>query len=112
VPTDLFDSTAAYANYKCMGDGSAPDSCAFGDILRVGSKPAGTGKYGQLDLAGSMFEWTIDPCPNCEGPDAPYRYMWGGSFSYPASHLAAIGGGSFPASDNDAKVGFRCARAP
>lgn len=114
VPTDLLDSTAAYANYKCMGDGSAPDSCAFGDFLRVGSKPAGTGKYGHLDLAGSMFERTIDRCQggDCEGPDAPYGYIWGGSFSYPASHLAALAGGLFPDSKHDAGTGFRCARGP
>jgi cysteine-rich repeat protein len=115
VPTDKLDSTADYANYGCMGDGSAPNTCAFGDILRVGQKPAGTGKYGQLDLAGSMFEWTMDPCVGeCEGPDAPYRPVLGGSFAAAASTLSLSPDGVFVtgASTHGSGAGFRCARAP
>jgi formylglycine-generating enzyme required for sulfatase activity len=46
------------AVYDCLGDGTA--GCAFSDILRVGSKPLGEGRYGQRDIAGSMLEWVLD----------------------------------------------------
>ena len=46
------------AVYNCMGDGN-PD-CALGDILPVGSRPLGAGRWGHMDLAGSLFEWTVD----------------------------------------------------
>lgn len=112
VPTNMLDSTAAYANYDCLGDGSAPAVCAFTDILRVGSKPAGAGKFGQLDLAGSLFEWSTDECDNCSGPAAPYRYILGGSFSYPGDDLASTAPRGFGTATHDGGVGFRCARAP
>jgi formylglycine-generating enzyme required for sulfatase activity len=46
------------AVYDCLGDGTA--GCAASDILRVGSKPPGEGRYGQQDFAGSMLEWVLD----------------------------------------------------
>ncbi|NUP04918.1 MAG: SUMF1/EgtB/PvdO family nonheme iron enzyme [Polyangiaceae bacterium] len=46
------------AVYNCMGDGN--QSCSLADILPVGSRPLGAGRWGQRDLAGSMFEWTLD----------------------------------------------------
>ncbi len=74
APTNAQDSTAAYASYACLGDGSAPYDCTFGDLLKVGAKPLGAGKWGHLDLAGSMVEWVLDytdlslhptTCNNC-----------------------------------------------
>jgi formylglycine-generating enzyme len=53
-----------HAVYDCTGDGSAPDGCAAGDILSVGSKsPVGDGRWGQADLSGSLWEWTLDYYP-------------------------------------------------
>ncbi|MFH0901714.1 MAG: SUMF1/EgtB/PvdO family nonheme iron enzyme [Pseudomonadota bacterium] len=64
-----------FAVYDCLGDGSEAGSCAFSDILVVGSRsPKGDGRWGQSDLAGSLFEWTLDwyadpysmvQCSNC-----------------------------------------------
>ena len=51
--------TPARAVYNCSGDGK-PD-CALSDILPVGSRPDGAGRWGHADLAGSMFEWTLEP---------------------------------------------------
>jgi formylglycine-generating enzyme required for sulfatase activity len=48
----------SYAVYACMGNGIG--DCQWGDILPVGSKPQGAGRYGQLDLAGEMWEWVLD----------------------------------------------------
>lgn len=45
----------------------------------VGSYPAGVGRFGQLDLAGSVEEWTLDavgprpiPCNDCASVDQIY----------------------------------------
>ncbi|MGK3964112.1 formylglycine-generating enzyme family protein [Sorangium sp. So ce118] len=69
---DEIDST--YAVYNCIGDGSTADNCQFSDILPVGSRsPKGDGKWGQADLAGSVWEFVRDssdsdypvPCNDC-----------------------------------------------
>src|SRR5262249_26580704 len=53
-------------------------SLAPHDILPVGSKSKGNGRFGPSDLAGSMGEWTLDwfnefplTCSNCANLDAP-----------------------------------------
>jgi len=50
--------TPELAVFNCMGDGNG--QCAIQDILPVGSRPKGAGRWGHVDLAGSMFEWTLD----------------------------------------------------
>jgi len=50
--------TASLAVYDCLGNGDL--DCVFADILPVGSRPAGNGRFGQSDLAGSMWEWGLD----------------------------------------------------
>jgi formylglycine-generating enzyme required for sulfatase activity len=49
-----------HAVYDCADDGSLPQACASTDIPPVGSKPAGDGRFGHADLAGSMYEWNLD----------------------------------------------------
>jgi len=46
----------AHAVYNCAGDGDP--ACDLSDFLPVGSKPKGAGRWGHMDLAGSVFEWT------------------------------------------------------
>jgi formylglycine-generating enzyme len=48
------------AAYDCTGDGSVAQDCAISDILAVGSKPAGAGRWGHQDLAGNVWEWVLD----------------------------------------------------
>jgi sulfatase modifying factor 1 len=48
--------TFDHAVYNCAGDGDP--SCDLADLLPVGSKPKGRGRWGHMDLAGSVFEWT------------------------------------------------------
>ncbi len=113
---------SSYAVYECTGDGSAAGSCAVADMLPVGSRPSGAGKYGHMDLAGSMWEWVLDgysaypaSCDNCATIGSiPYRMVRGGAWSYAASDLAAAGRWG-AAWNNTARVnslGFRCARTP
>jgi sulfatase modifying factor 1 len=49
--------TPERAIFNCTGDGD--QSCSLADILEVGSRPSGAGRWGHMDLAGSMFEWTM-----------------------------------------------------
>ncbi|HEX7837548.1 MAG TPA: SUMF1/EgtB/PvdO family nonheme iron enzyme [Kofleriaceae bacterium] len=104
------------ASYACLGDGST--SCAGTDLLPVGHKPRGDGRWGQSDLAGNALEWVLDgswfylnPCIDCaELIHTDNRLLRGGGFDAPAdtmrmrTHLATT-----PASGG---FGFRCARAP
>jgi formylglycine-generating enzyme len=60
LPWGTSPPDATRAVYDCTGDGSAAGDCALSDILHVGSKPAGAGRWGHLDLAGSVWEWVLD----------------------------------------------------
>ena len=101
---------------------------------------SGAGLWGQLDLAGNVWEWTLDsglpyssPCSDCAGfgdtPDesiSPDREIRGGSFGFsmasPAlredsSILAGLpvfveGGPTYISATRSYNFGFRCARAP
>ena len=75
--TTINDSYAVYCGGSC-----SPQN--------VGSKsPKGDGKWGQSDLAGNVWEWTLDwyaspysmPCNNCADlTAASYRVVRGGGF--------------------------------
>ncbi len=106
------------ASYDCMGDGNT--TCALTDLIVVGSKPAGNGKWGHADLAGNVWELTLDwyassysiPCDNCADLAAAYyRVVRGGDFNGIASLLRSANRDGFVAPDgryND--LGARCAR--
>lgn len=129
-----------HVNYACTGDGSEAQKCAITDILRVGSKPAGDGRYEQADLAGSVFEWNLDfytnnyctPCKDCECviptctacfPSGSFRVLRGGSWASGEAELLTSNGAhnvtnsqsnrifGSPAHRYD-YVGVRCARNP
>jgi formylglycine-generating enzyme len=115
---------AAHAVYDCTGDGSTSGFCAFTDILKVGSKPAGDGRWGQADLAGSMWEWTLDGygsypnpspkiCTNCANlEDATLRVIRGGSWNGGASNLLSYGRDFSAPTGRSYGYGARCARTP
>ena len=118
-PTDALSSPAlTYATYGCMGDGSAYQTCGFADILAAGSKPAGVGRYGQHDLAGSMWEWGLDwfgiygaVCNNCANlTDSLFRVARGGDWGASAGDLVAAGRLDLTPASHNNYVGFRCAR--
>ncbi len=109
-----------YAVYDCTGDGSGAGSCAFSDILEVGSRsPQGDGKWAHSDLAGSMREWNLDwyatpygmPCSNCANlTPALYRTYRGGSFNFDSADLLASVRGYKPPANRYIYLGARCAR--
>lgn len=90
-------------------------------IAPVGTATLGAGLWGQLDLAGELWEWNldwyaayVDPCADCaDTTAASNRVVRGGGFSNPASEVSpAIRGFGAPPAVRDSNVGFRCARTP
>ncbi len=77
-PWGLESPSPEMAVYNCLGDGNK--ACGLVDILPVGSRPRGIGKWGHYDLAGSMFEWTLQP-GKLAGAD-PTEKARGGGFCY------------------------------
>jgi formylglycine-generating enzyme required for sulfatase activity len=124
----------AYAIYgSCCGPPTCyyPSSgnCKMGmpvNIAPVGTATRGAGLWGQLDMAGELYEWTLDslsryvsPCTDCAylpvaDPD-PYvgtRVQRGGTFGAAAQYfLPTYRDNSFPG-DYQVVDGFRCASSP
>ena len=107
--TTIDDSYAVYCDGSCVG------------TRNVGSKsPKGDGKWGQSDLAGNVWEWTLDwfgiyqtPCDNCADiadAAASYRVLRGGNFYYYASNLRSASRNYGSPRFDDSSLGARCAR--
>ena len=109
-----------YAIYSCYY-GYTPAACyGFKNFAPVGTASLGAGKWGQLDLAGEVWEWTLDsfggaypsPCTDCVAVSPTGdRVVRGGDIFSSALLLPSIRN-SFPLSDYSEEVGFRCARTP
>jgi sulfatase modifying factor 1 len=108
------------AVYDCGFNGSGgPSDCNTGDIAPVGSKPSGAARWGQVDLAGSMYEWVLDvydEYPAVESKDyanagdVPIRVLRGGSWGSLYVFLRAAGRSYLSPSFRGYDIGFRCAR--
>jgi formylglycine-generating enzyme len=96
-------------------------TCAgVANIAPVGTAPLAAGRWGQLDLAGNVFERNLDWYADYADPCADCAYLTA------ASYRVGVGGGFWsdtvsllpPTRDKSAptyranNVGFRCARAP
>lgn len=106
------------ANYN-----NSPGTTCVGLPARVGSvSPAGDGRWGQSDLAGNVWEWTLDvyvspyplPCSNCANlsPALGNRNHRGGSFFYDALPLRGARREEALPGIRTGDRGARCARAP
>lgn len=124
VPTsaDIDETRASYfvdVTRQCFGDMVA--GCTLADVIVVGSRPAGDGRWGQADLAGNLWEWLLDansgslptPCDDCADLTAGAgRLLHGGSYFTAAIDCRV------PARDANLpayrfnEYGFRCARSP
>jgi len=118
----LPEPNTALAVHGCLLSGTA--SCEFADIARVGSVPAGDGRFGQADLAGNIYEWVLDfyqppfpaLCEDCavttSNPSGRvFRAIRGGSWFHHAGRLsAALRYGDSGGGHGD-YTGIRCARS-
>jgi formylglycine-generating enzyme len=99
--------------------------CAATPKVVVGSYPTGAGRWGHLDLAGSMWEWVLDwyqsdwystggaTCVNCANlTTQSYRVIRGSSWSDPASDIRAAFRGYTYGTTHYQYRGVRCARDP
>ena len=89
--------------------------------IPVGAKSAGDGRWGQSDLAGNVWEWTLDwyrtyvtSCSDCAQVESgTSRVIRGGSFnSAPANLRAGYRGYDLPPAYRNNYIGVRCARTP
>lgn len=108
------------AVYGCLFD--ADSTCSDADFPVAGSVPSGVGRFGQLDLAGSVWEWTLDAyapyseldCANCAvlGDANTARVFRGGDFKFddPES-LRSTTRYAFLPTFPDPTRGLRCARS-
>ncbi len=108
---------ATRASYACLADGLP--ACTRDDLPRVGSAPAGSGRWGHADLSGSVWEWALDwyadpygtPCVDCANlTDAAFRVHRGGGFRNVEVAARSATRGFDPASYRASDVGVRCAR--
>ncbi len=109
------------AIFGCLFDGNP--TCAKADLPPVGSRIKGAGRWGHLDLAGSVWEWTFDAyalytdavCDNCAvvTPEAgDGRVFRGGDFQFDdVSSLRAAARLAFTAGFPAETRGFRCAQS-
>lgn len=112
------DEGYQYASYDCMGDGVA--GCSVSDLLPVGSKPLGDGRWGHSDLVGTLWAWNLDwngdystPCTDCARASAgTIRVIRGGAFYDPASLMRPSVRNANSPVNAFYYLGFRCARTP
>ena len=107
--TTVDDSYAVYCGGACRS------------LQNVGSRsPKGDGRWGQSDLAGNVWEWTLDwrgtpypmPCHDCaEVEDGSYRSFRGGSFDDIAATLRSADRHVYYP-EYRGFIGSRCARTP
>lgn len=113
--------TDELAVFGCEPAGDAGAARCEPPLAPVGSRPLGAGRWGQLDLAGSVSEWTLDAygvyparCEDCTLLDDPLglglRFFRGGSWTDDESALALGERPAAPAVLRASFLGFRCAR--
>lgn len=98
-------------------------------LLPVGSKPAGVGRFGQLDLNGNRFEWVLDadelmkdpnnvqlllPCQDCARDESAVAVIRGLRNMSFFQEMGNIGVGKLAYSERPTTfhvaIGLRCAR--
>jgi sulfatase modifying factor 1 len=109
--------TASHANYWAGADSP---------FVAVGSTPLGDGRWGHADVAGSMYEWTLDwyaadwftttqgGCADCANlTTTAHRVVRGCAWGAAAVYLRVANRMSLNGPDvRGRSVGIRCARDP
>jgi sulfatase modifying factor 1 len=109
-----------YAISGCNYPNGAGYCIGLTNIPPVGTATAGAGLWGQLDLAGEVWEFNldwyapyVDPCADCAYlKAASYQVMRGGAFVSSNSNLFPQVRQTSVPSSRDNSIGLRCSRAP
>jgi formylglycine-generating enzyme len=110
-----------YAIYDCDYPDASGTCTGAVNIAPVGTAQRGAGPWGQLDLAGNVFQWTLDwyaapyVDPSNDGAylaAASTRSLRGGNFIEGTSVLVPEFRYNFDPSERYHGHGVRCARAP
>lgn len=110
-----------YAIYGCYYPNGSGNCGAALPIAPVGTPTSGAGRWGQLDLAGNVWEWAldwdsayVDPCVDCAflAGGSAKRYRGGSAYDVPARLVPTYRNGDPPTTKRDPSLGFRCARTP
>jgi sulfatase modifying factor 1 len=108
-----------YASYDCYYPDGSGTCTGVANLAPVGFAAKGAGRWGQLDLAGNVWQWTLDryaayvnPCTDCANLTAQSsRAMRGADFGYASPYMLPPSRNSFTPALRG-YIGFRCARAP
>jgi sulfatase modifying factor 1 len=111
-----------YVIYNCLYPNGSGTCTGVSNIAPVGTAALGGGLFGQLDLAGNVFQWNldwyatyVDPCTDCAylAPASITRITRGGVFGNdPPTLLPPDRDTTTAPAYRVNYVGFRCARAP
>jgi formylglycine-generating enzyme required for sulfatase activity len=117
--TDPIAGGPEYAIAGCDYPAGSTTCTGVVNVAPVGTAVRGAGRWGQLDLAGSLSEWTLDwlapykPCTDCVFlTDYSYRVVRGGSFGTDTLNLLANARVGDTPQSRPAFYGARCARSP
>lgn len=116
-PAGSTNIDCSFANYNNTTYCTAPPNGAVDHVGSVALK--GTGKYGQADLAGNVFEWVLDgfgplpgTCIDCANLNATTaRVLRGGGWDNQSMDVRTSFRFDRPPSFRHRAVGIRCARA-
>ncbi|HET7542188.1 MAG TPA: SUMF1/EgtB/PvdO family nonheme iron enzyme [Polyangiaceae bacterium] len=118
-----------YPNGKCSATSGSDTCTGLVNVAPVGFASKGVGKFGQLDLIGSVWEWNLDKFANYVSPCTDCAYLTGSTTNrvLPGAgfHSGTSLGNTILYSYNrtsvsydaetyrgDYAVGLRCARSP
>ncbi|HLK41312.1 MAG TPA: SUMF1/EgtB/PvdO family nonheme iron enzyme [Polyangiaceae bacterium] len=109
-----------YAIYGCYYSGPAAfcASTNVASIAPVGTPSLGAGRWGQLDLAGNLGEWSLDgtdgpmSCTDCYYGVGGQPCLRGGDYGTARIQLIPDIYSGEPRSTRFGIIGFRCARSP
>jgi formylglycine-generating enzyme required for sulfatase activity len=127
----IYGDGAGNCYYPNPEGGVGAPCVGWENFAPVGTAQLGAGTWGQLDLSGSLFEWTLDwylsyetPCVDCAnltyacqggcGSASADRAMRGGAFNWDSTYLVPTNRFHYNPWNiwYAIGVGFRCARVP
>jgi formylglycine-generating enzyme required for sulfatase activity len=109
-----------YAIYGCYYPNGSGDCADVSNVAPVGTAASGAGLWGQLDMAGEMWEWNLDwfadytsSCTDCaDMTEADSRVFRGSYFGSTPSYVFAPLRFAYTPELRGGNAGFRCARMP